>query len=1103
MTRNPKFYALLTLSLVAVATLPMVGGRGFALVPAVMAQSTDAREAEADRLLQQGFQQFQTSQFTEALQSWEKALQIYREIKNRRGEAASLGNLGQTYLVLGQYQKAIEYHQQYLTVGREIAARQWEADSLGNLGVAYGSLGQYQKAIEYLQQSLDIAREIKDQWREAKALGDLGNTYQSLGQYRKAIEYHQQSLTIAREIQYRQGEADSLNNLGAAYNFLGQYQKAIEYYQKSLDIAREGGYRSTEANALSNLGVAYNSLGQYQKAIECLQQSLDIAREGGYRSTEANALSNLGVAYNSLGQYQKALEYQQKSLAIAREIKDQQGEASALGSLGYTYLVLGQYQKAIECLQQSLDIAREGGYRSTEANSLGNLGVAYNSLGQYQKAIEFHRQSLAIAREIKDRREEANSRNNLGNAYYSLGQYQKAIDYQQQSLDINREIQNRQGEAASLVSVGNVYYSLGEYQKAIKYQQQSLAISREIQNRQGEAASLGNLGNAYQSLGQYQKAIDYHQKSLAINREIGTRSGEANALGNLGNAYQSLGQYQKAIDYQQQSLDINREIQNRQGEAASLGNLGNAYDSLGQYQKAIEYQQKHLEITREIGDRSGEALSLNNLGAAYRDNKQPAEAITNLEASLTIYLDTRGQLSRGDRKQFLASNERTVITLAEVFIQQNQPEKAFEWLNLATTADLADYNRLIDAKVANLEAQKALDNWNANNRQLEGMRRQLQDKFSEELAKEIREFETKVYGDGEAIARKYPEVAELFETKPTDITRLRQNIAPDTLVIQPVPLRDKVALFLLTREKLTVIQSDTKRNEFNQLVSQYRRQLADYQNADVYATGGKLYEILIRPIELQIAASSSKNIAIIATEQLRYIPFETLYDEKTEKFFLQKYSVSYLTRISATTPPTTERKPLQVLAFANPKPTRQELKGTEIEADIIQQTFPSSVTYEHEKATLDIFKTQAARFSILHLGTHGCFNQDGCPDLGMKLNTILFANNQQYPIADAALLGLKNTELITLSACQTAKEANADGQEISGLAYVLERAGARSVIASLWSVEDSTSAEIMTKFYQNLQKGMSKSEAMRQAKLSQIQQHPYFWSPFILIGDAR
>jgi CHAT domain-containing protein len=509
-----------------------------------------------------------------------------------------------------------------------------------------------------------------------------------------------------------------------------------------------------------------------------------------------------------------------------------------------------------------------------------------------------------------------------------------------------------------------------------------------------------------------------------------------------------------------------------------------------------------------VGDRGGEAITLNNIGGVYRDNNQPAEAIKNLEASLNIYLDMRGELSRDNRKQFLTTNQRTVITLAEILIQQNQPEKAFQWLNLATTADLADYNRLINAQVANPEAQKAIENWKNNNQQLEAMRQQLQTKFSDESARKMREFEATVNKEAETIAQKYPEVAELFETKPTDIAQLQQNIAPDTLVIQPVPLRDKIALFLLTKDKLTVIESNIKADEFNQLVNTYRNQLADRKNADYLVTSSQLYDILIRPIEQQIKTNSPKNLAIIATDQLRYIPFESLYDSKTEQYLLQKYPISYLTRISTANIPNSPSKTaknLQALALANPKPTNQELKGTEKEAENLLKIFPQSETYLGEKATLDTFKTQASRFSILHLGTHGCFELAGCPNLKMEANTILFANNQQYNIADAALLGLKNTELITLSACQTAKEANANGQEISGLAYVLERAGAKSVIASLWNAEDNTSAEIMTQFYQNLQKGMNKSEAMQQAKLSQIKENPkpYFWSPFILIGDAQ
>ncbi|CCI04501.1 CHAT domain-containing protein [Microcystis aeruginosa] len=1055
---NPKFYALLTLSLVATVTLPVVNGKLSSLVPAVIAQNTDARKAEADQLLQLCRQNLDNNQVKLAIQSCQQAVIAYRQIKDLSGEAKSTVNLGNAYVNDGQYRQAISVLENAVKIAQESKERRLEALAFLNLGGAYYELGEFKESIEFFQQTLTIAKEIKDadleksaekllvlmeaekQRKEADKLFEQGVQQYEISQFREALQSWEKALQIYQEIKNRQGEAASLDNLGSAYLSLGQYQKAIDLHEKSLVINREIVNRQGEANSLNNLGNAYQSRGEYQTAIDYHQQSLDITRELDDRSGEAKVLNNLGNAYQSRGEYQTAINYHQQSLAITRELDDRSGEAKALN----------------------------------------NLGVDYHLLGQYQKAINYHQQSLEIAEKIGDLKMQANALGNLGNVYQSLGQYQKAIDDHQQSLE----------------------------------------IAEKIGDRGSKARSLGNLGNAYQSLGQYQKAIDYHRESLAMARDIGLRQEEGSSLNNLGVAHYFLGEYEKAIDYLKQTLDIAKKIGDLKGEADSLGNLGSAYLSLGQYQKAIDYHQENRAIARKIGDLQGEANSLNNLGLAYQKINQPAEAIKNLEESLNIILKIRGDISRENiagqnRKSFLASNEKTVITLATILIQQNQPEKAFQWLNLATTADLADYNRLIDAKVADPDAQKALDNWNADNRQLEGMRRQLQDKFSEELAQQIRQFEEKVYKNAETIGDKYPEIAELFETKPTDIAQLQKNIAPDTLVIQPVPLRDEVALFLVTREKLIVIQSDAKRDELNKLVSEYRTQLDNYKNSDVYDTGGKLYEILIRPIESQIAASSPKNIAIIATGQLRYIPFETLYDEKNKQVLLEKYPIYYLTRIStsslATQKTKTDLATLKALALANPKPflfdtekkEKVDLKGTEIEAETISKIFPSSEKYLGEKATLDTFKIQAARFSILHLGTHGCFDLAGCPNLGMQANTILFANNQQYNIAKAALLGLKNTELITLSACQTAKEANADGQEISGLAYVLERAGAKSVIASLWNAEDKTSAEIMTQFYQNLKNGMTKSEAMQKAKLSQIKSHPFFWSPFILIGAAN
>ncbi|QIR40811.1 CHAT domain-containing protein [Tolypothrix sp. PCC 7910] len=354
---------------------------GFVGITQASAQTPEAQKAEADRLYNQGLQQFQTSQFEAALKSLQQALMIYRKIKDRNGEAQSLGSLGYIYYSLGDYPKVIESQQPFLALIREIKDRQREMAGLFILGVAYYSLGDYPKAIESQQQILAIARELKDINTEGTALGNLGAAYYALGDYPKAIESQQQSLTIARKMKNRKLEATVLSNLGGAYYALGDYPTMIDYQE----------------------------------------QSLAIAREIKDRDGEAQALGNIGLAYQSLEDYPKAIDYQQQQLAMARELKDRLGEGAALGNLGNTYFSLGDYKKAIEYQQQHLAIAREIKNRLGEEQSLGNLGIAYQYLEDYAKAIEYQQQSLAIARAIKDRNGEALSLNNLGLAFYKQG----------------------------------------------------------------------------------------------------------------------------------------------------------------------------------------------------------------------------------------------------------------------------------------------------------------------------------------------------------------------------------------------------------------------------------------------------------------------------------------------------------------------------------------------------------------------------------------------------------------------------------------------------------------------------------------------------------
>jgi CHAT domain-containing protein len=727
---------------------------------------------------------------------------------------------------------------------------------------------------------------------------------------------------------------------------------------------------------------------------------------------------------------------------------------------------------------------------------------------QARQAIETWQQVLALARQVKDKKIEALALNHIGFNYESISQPQEALKYYNQALPLSREVGYRSGEAATLNNIGSVYRSISQPQKALNYFNQALPIMREVKYRAGEAATLNNIGLVYDSISQPQEALKYYNQALPIIRSVGNRSGEATTLNNIGVVYNSISQPQEALKYFNQALPIRQEVGDRRGEAATLNNIGGVYDNISQRQEALKYFNQALPIMRSVGDRRGEAFTLSNIGLVYQNTKQPTQAIEYREQSVKITLEIRSGLQRENRQQFLEANDATAIALTSLLIDQNQADRAFQWINIATKADLADYTRLIDAKVANPQAQKTLDEWNQKNQQLQFLRRQLEDNFSDNLARQMRELEAEVYRKAEEIRRQFPEVAELFETTPKDIAQLKASIAPDTVVIQPVLLTNvnsvpnTIALFVLTKDSLSVKKITLDPAEFDKLLTEHREEISNYLNSDYRETGGKLYDILIRPVEDQIQALSPKHLSIIATGKLRYIPFETLWDTKNRQFLIQKYPVNYLTRISTRSIPNST---LQggVLALGNPIPRApQNLPGTEEEVRNIAQFFPGSSAYIGKAATLDQFKTQAPRFPFLHLATHGCFQQGGCQNLGLEENTLLFAESQ-FNIRDAALLGLQNTKLLTLSACQTAMQANSNGEEISGLAYVFERAGAQAVMASLWSVDDSATKDLMVEFYQNINKGMSKNEALRQAKLSQIGLHPFYWSPFILIGDAR
>jgi CHAT domain-containing protein/Flp pilus assembly protein TadD len=972
-----------------------------------------------------------------------------------------------------------------------------------------------QQAIVKWKEAVVLWRQVGDKKQEAITLLGIGRVYDALGDKKQALQFYNQSLPLWREVGDKSGEATTLNNIGLVYDDLGDKKQALQFYNQSLPLSREVGDKSGEARTLNNIGKVYDGLGDKKQALQFYNQSLPLSREVGDKSGEARTLNNIGKVYDDLGDKKQALQFYNQSLTLKREVGDKSGEATTLNNIGKVYDDLGDKKQALQFYNQSLTLKREVGDKSGEATTLNNIGLVYSALGDKKQALQFLNQSLPLSREVGDKSGEATTLNNIGLVYSALGDKKQALQFYNQSLPLWREVGNKSGEATTLSNIGLVYSTLGDKKQALQFYNQSLPLSREVGDKSGEATTLNNIGKVYDDLGDKKQALQFYNQSLPLTREVGDKSGEATTLNNIGLVYSALGDKKQALEFYNQSLPLSREVGDKSQEATTLNNIGLVYDDLGDKKQALEFYNQSLPLTREVGDKSGEAITLSNIGRVYQDTKQPKQAIEYLQQSVEITLQLRRILDREFRKTFLSTERGPAIALIDLLIEQNQSESAYEWLNLTSTADLADYSRLIGAKVSNPEAQKTLEAWNQKNQQLEARRKDLQKKFTPQLSQEVNAFQEEINKEAETISRRFPEIAELFETTPKDITQLRNNLTPGNVVIQPVLLTgiknipNNLAIFVITKDKLTVTKTPINPEEFEKLITDYRKELVMGRNLKYRLISQKIYDILIRPVENQINTPSTKQVSFIATDKLRYIPFETLIDSKTNQFLIEKYPINNLTRLSTRPLQQKSQSRQTIFGLGNPFPKDEtrNLPGAEIEVKNIVSQFPGSEAYVGAKATLSNFKTQASKFPFLHLATHGCFEKGGCAELGLESNSLLFAD-KPYNIADAALLGLKNTQLIVLSACQTSLQADSNGEEFAGISYIFERAGASAVIATLWNVDDEATKDLMVEFYQNLKKGNSKAEALRQAKISLIKsdnlnfKRPYYWAPFLLIGDG-
>ncbi|MEG4442474.1 CHAT domain-containing protein [Microcoleus sp. AT9_B5] len=791
---------------------------------------------------------------------------------------------------------------------------------------------------------------------------------------------------------------------------------------------------------------------------------------------------------------------------------------------------LDTYSQTLAYYQQSLDIHRDTGNRYGEANSLNNIGNFYRLRGEYSQAIDYYQQSLNIQRGIGNRSGEADSLNALGNIYDALGEYLRAIECHQQCLNIQGEIGNPHGEASSWRDLGSAYYSLGEYQRASECQQQSLDMARKINSQHREANSLSALGLTYISLGQHQQAIECSQESLTLAQKINNRYGEAYSLVTLGNAYSNLGNYLRAIEYYQQSLDIQQEMGDLSGQVASWRNLGNAYRCLGQCQRAIEYSLKSLEIARGLGEHASQGVTLNNLGLAFFDSGQFAEAETFLRRAIQKWEVLRGRLGNHDnfKVSIFETQAATYRHLEKALIAQSETEQALEiseqgraraFVELLTARLSANSGAIPNIKPPTIEQIKQIAK--AQNATFveysisfleelfiwviqptgEIAFRQVDLNYQHTPLKEL------VADSRESIGIRNRDLNPPLKIDPGDLVKLHDD-APNWAPWQVISVDETHSILWLGQssfpEGLTIPRPAID------VIAKVQSSLTNHPRLQ------KLHQLLIEPIAGLLPTDPEARIIFIPQGEVFFVPFPALQDAGG-KFLIEKHTILTAPSIQILELTSQKRQEISdlvgdILVVGNPTMPEVAL----VPGKLPQQLSALLHSETEAKAIAQLFQTQALTGNsatkaavlqrlpnarIVHFATHGLL--DNIRGLGSAIALAPDRTDSGLLTAEEILKLHLNADLVVLSACNTGM-GRITGDGVIGLSRALISAGTPSVIVSLWAVPDAPTADLMVKFYQNLDRTGNKAQALRNAMLETMQQHPNprDWAAFTLIGET-
>ena len=870
--------------------------------------------------------------------------------------------------------------------------------------------------------------------------------------------------------------------------------------------------------------------------------------------------------FYSSGNYENAVPYGEMSVVLRKSVlgENHPNCASSLNNLAELYRKIDDYSRAEQYYLESLKICKVafGENHPDYATCINNLGSLYQDMGEYSKAEQYYLESLKIIKEIlgENHTNYAGVLNNLGSLYNSMGDYSHAEQCYLESMNIHKSLlgESHSKYAASLNNLGRLYNSKGEYSKAEQYFLESLKIIKSVlgENHPDYAVSLNNLGSLYHDMGEYSKAEQYFLESLRISKTVlGENHPDcATFLNNLGGLYNSKGEYSKAEQYFLESLKIIKSVlgENHPDYAVSLNNLGGLYNNMGDYSKAEKpflqcrqiYTNSFIQSTNFMSEKQRNLYwhSIQSvftysypLFAYHYYNTKPSIATFAYNNELFakgLLLSSSNAIKRsiidsGDTDLISRWNELTTKKQQIMALEEKEPQSAYltqireeaEQLEKEITRSSAAYRENMRQWNISWDSVKAA--LKPNQVAIEYMRAPLNKDSTMYCALLLRD------------TCSYPIMIPLFEEK--EVAALLNTSNGDTAQINSTYIYNKNGK-LLSQHIWNKVKAYIKEGE------------------DIYfSPTGILHQIAIEnlPYDENHTMGEIYNIQRLSSTRDLVLHKQSISPTSAALFGGINYDATpedlYTNRVKPIEDEEDKQTDNTLIADNAKRDSKGPLPGTKIEVREIDKVLTEANVHVQrdtaEIATEEAFMALSGKHKhIIHLATHGFYWQDStaqnekyftqraiamdntnvpmsidplerCGLLFAGANTALKGKGkrlEEYGVQDGVLtakeistMDLRDAELVVLSACETGL-GDITGDGVFGLQRAFKMAGAKTIIMSLWKVDDNATQLLMSEFYKNwvTSKGkLSKREAFRKAQNAVRLQYsnPVYWAGFIIL----